>query len=46
VLSVDLVPSPLDAFRASELHYIKDNEMGRTFSMHGENEIMEAGKQR
>jgi len=47
VSSVDLVPSPLDAFiRASELHYMKDNETGRTFSMHGENEIMEAGKGR
>lgn len=44
--SVDLVPPPLDAFRASELHYMKNNETGRTFSTHGENEIMEAGKGR
>lgn len=44
--SVDLVPPPLDAFRASELLYVKDNETGRTFSTHGETEIMEAGKGR
>jgi hypothetical protein len=46
VSSVDLVLSPLDDFRASELHYMKDNETGRTFSMHGENEILEADKRR
>jgi len=25
---------------------VKDNETGRTFSMHGENEVIEAGKGR
>jgi len=46
VSSVDFVPSPLDASRASELHYMEDNETGRTFTTHGENEITEADKRR
>jgi hypothetical protein len=46
VSTVDLVPSPLDAFRASKLHYSRDNDTGRMFSTHGESEIMEADKGR